>query len=40
MKKILLFLSVFALFACKKDKDNDEKVITIPASDYELSADF
>ncbi len=39
MKKILLFLSVFALFACKKDKGNDEEVVTIPASDYELSAD-
>lgn len=39
MKKFLLLLSVFALFACKKDKGNDEEVVTIPASDYELSAD-
>ena len=34
MKKFLLLFSVFALFACKKDSDN-----SIPASDYELSAD-
>ena len=39
MKKFLLLLSVFAIFACKKDKGNDEEVVTIPASDYELSAD-
>jgi hypothetical protein len=38
MKKFLLLLSVFAIFACKKDKSNDD-VVTIPASDYELSAD-
>ncbi|GJH41777.1 hypothetical protein RCZ04_23270 [Capnocytophaga sp. HP1101] len=38
MRKFLLLLSVFTLFACKKDKGNDD-VITIPASDYELSAD-
>ena len=34
MKKFLLLFSIFALFACKKDSDN-----SIPASDYELSAD-
>ena len=34
MKKFLLLFSVFALLACKKDSDN-----SIPASDYELSAD-
>ena len=34
MKKFLLLFSVFALFACKKDSDD-----SIPASDYELSAD-
>ena len=39
MKNILLLFSVFAVFACKKDKGNDENVVTIPASDYELSAD-
>lgn len=38
MKKFLLLFSVFAVFACKKDKGNDD-VVTIPASDYELSAD-
>ena len=39
MRNILFILSAFILFACKKDKGNDEEVITIPASDYELSAD-
>ena len=39
MRNILFILSAFILFACKKDKGNDENVVTIPASDYELSAD-
>lgn len=39
MRNILFILSAFVLFACKKDKGNDEEVVTIPASDYELSAD-